>query len=53
MKYIYLLFRLFKCPHKFKIHGEYNAMRDDRTRAAVVTVLKCSKCGRMKQFTAH
>lgn len=47
MKYLYLIFRLFKCPHKFKLAEEYKATKIGTTQVMlVVRVYECTKCGK-------
>jgi hypothetical protein len=49
MKYLYLIFRLFKCPHKWAEHYKQDITRrtDERT-IATVYILQCKRCGDMK-----
>lgn len=47
VKYLYLIFRLFKCPHKFKLAEEYKATKIGTTQVMlVVRVYECTKCGK-------
>ena len=46
MKYLYLLFRLFKCLHQYKIlKGEQIIKREKLY--AFKYFMKCSKCGKI------
>ena len=49
MKYIYLIFRLFKCGHKWKEYGTQDITR--RTDGGTIRrtfILTCKRCGDMK-----
>jgi hypothetical protein len=49
MKYLYLIFRLFKCPHKWMQEERIDKTRKfDSSIVSIIFVLKCTKCGRMK-----
>jgi hypothetical protein len=52
-KYLYLIFRLFKCPHKYifiktvKVYKEENYKVNDIPKY-VVYVTQCCKCGKLQ-----
>lgn len=52
MKYIYMIFRLFKCPHKWKpyLEGELEKTSNRGVVIAKVYVRVCSKCGDLKTY---
>jgi hypothetical protein len=46
MKYLYLMCRLFKCPHKYHIVETMNCTLDGRPDGAMF-VSRCSRCGKI------
>jgi hypothetical protein len=49
MKYLYLIFRLFKCPHKWAEYGTQDiTRRSDGGTIGRTFILQCKKCGDMK-----
>jgi len=46
MKHLYLLFRLFKCPHKYNILKGEQVVKKDKI-IAFKYFLQCSKCGKI------
>lgn len=49
MKYLYAIFRLFKCPHKFKQISKIT-IRDGNEVVGHKLVKDCSKCGTVRSF---
>ena len=50
MKYLYGIFRLFKCPHKYEIlSGAALTRKKSKKVYAYKYFLKCSKCGKIKK----
>lgn len=51
MKYLYLIFRLFKCPHKDAIINKLKVTHKDDydLKEDLVFICRCSKCGRIKE----
>lgn len=47
MKYLYYIFRLFKCKHKYSIYGTAERLTHKGTTKSNIIVLKCSRCGGM------
>ena len=53
MKYLYLIFRLFKCPHKWQPYNTVNMWEDGKNMPSnKIFVFKCSKCGNIKKTKA-
>lgn len=54
-KYLYLIFRLFKCPHKWKtievelVFEDYKE-REDGFYLYKIAYCSCTKCGKLKVF---
>jgi len=53
MKYLYLIFRLFKCPHKWQRYSEVNIWEDGKDMPSNrIFVTKCARCGNIKKTKA-
>jgi hypothetical protein len=46
MKYLYLMLRLFFCPHKWKFIGKESVCEFNR-RDSIAYVSKCARCGKI------
>lgn len=46
MKHLYLIFRLFKCPHKYKILNGQQIIKKNKLKAFKY-FLQCQKCGKI------
>lgn len=52
MKYLYFIFRLFKCPHKYIIlANSCYAIEKKHKIVAFKYYMKCSRCGKIKITT--
>lgn len=50
MKYLYMILRLFFCPHKHVFANQYNARTtDDKRIIAFINEYRCSRCGNIKR----
>ena len=50
-KYLYYIFRLFKCSHKYKVTNRLKLI-DGKTGmiAEIVTEVRCVRCGKLKIY---
>lgn len=48
VKWLYLVIRLWKCPHKFKFYERTNIV-DNGKPIGFILLMKCEKCGRFRQ----
>ena len=57
MKYLYLIFRIFKCPHKWEIKHKFSVYRNGSgfsewpygEYSTKIHVLTCTKCNKSKK----
>ncbi len=50
MKYLYYIFRLFKCPHKWESKSVINFKMRTGEFSREVHISQCKKCGKLKSF---
>lgn len=53
MKYLYKIFRLFFCPHKFLNKEKYNSTKTYKSGEEINSVLyikECKYCGKIKTY---
>lgn len=52
MKYLYMIFRLFFCPHKFSINhpGFVKTRRRDGSEVGHIYIKECRLCNKIEQF---
>ena len=49
MKYLYMIFRLFKCPHKWEPYKIWEVTHKPSGNCVKQThILKCKRCGNLK-----
>ncbi len=50
MKYLYLILRLFKCPHKWQFIKYYDTYGASKYPITITRFYECVKCGKAKQI---